>query len=96
MGAVVGQVPSLTRTGESYAIEQTWVGLVCACQRFVFGKRGHKSCTHVRIYRAAEKALRHCRAQHGTADGLCQACLIALLVTSVRKVRRIYKAKKEE
>ena len=82
------RVPSLTRSGTSpYEIEQAGPHLICSCPAFTFGKREGKSCKHLRIYRAAARALVRCREQHG-GDGarICRQCLVTLLAAIAAKV----------
>lgn len=93
---IVAYIPSFERDGDSYAIDMGLDGtLRCACPAFSFGPRLGRTCKHLRIYVAAEKALLRCRELgHGGPDGwLCARCLHALLVGAARKVQRYYRPK---
>jgi len=96
---IVGRIPSFEKDGNSYAIDMGSDGtLRCECPAFSFGPRLGRTCKHLRIYAASEKALLRCRDElkHGGPDGfLCARCLHALLVGAARKVQRYYKPKKQ-
>jgi len=92
MARVLARVPSFTHptTTPPYEIERAGERLLCACPAFSFGKRAAKTCKHVRLYMAAERAAARCRERHG-GDGahVCMQCLVELLAATVGKAQRL-------
>lgn len=86
-------VPSLSREGEHYVVDATaWT---CTCPRYDFSPRENKGCKHIELVRHALLLTARCAAQHQTRDdNLCPACLVGLMGTSARRVRRNFVPKK--
>ena len=90
-------VPSFSTGGRRYRIEAVDGGkagmrLVCDCPAFGFSKVRPKSCKHIRVYLAADKAAERCAHAHGTPPGaVCIRCVVALLAGVGHRIRRDYR-----
>ena len=105
------RVPSLSRADKAYRITADLMlpskllsstvidtsDMTCDCPAFDFSRARPKRCKHTEIATKAIEIMRRCVETHGGVDyGVCGDCLIALMATMARRVKKAYRPKPEK